>query len=172
LRTISFVSILSLLVAVGCQSSVNPEVKDTGWVTVTRSSYMYHKTIRFPDGREVEFYHCAAVGALEEDNSIVRIHYEGDGSSMHDCAEHVTVEQKPGTRNSEGKLIATGTKQVKGNDWDKETLFLTSTNSDCGKVYYLSNNWIAAAYHDYSRNHYFNTRAEAVKFITENWCKP
>jgi hypothetical protein len=161
---------------VGCSSNTivpAPVVKDTGWVKVVKYDYTYHKTLLFPDGTEREFYHCAIVGALEEEGS-VRIHYTGDGSSMASCATNVTVEVDPKTTNSQGKSITIGTTTIMGDSDEKETIWLKPDGSSCGHVRADrdTKRWVAYAFEDYSNNHYFSSKADAVKWLTENWCKP
>ena len=70
------------------------------------------------------------------------------------------------------KVTVASGPEVTEYEWFKPT----DTEGDlrCGGVIHWrgSSEWEATAYDDYSRKHFFNSEAEAEKWLTTNWCKP
>lgn len=81
-----------LVLLVGCETP-NNEVKDTGPVTVVITNFDYHQTLKWPNGFQKEFYHCAWDGTLGGDaGTVVDIKYTGNGETMGGCANIVGVK--------------------------------------------------------------------------------
>jgi hypothetical protein len=96
---------------------------------------------------------------------------------MWSCADDVSFEKKdvdPKTTNSQGESITLGATQIMGDSDEKETIWLKPDGSSCGHVRTDrdTKRWVAYAFDDYSNGHYFGSKAEAVKWLTENWCRP
>lgn len=161
------------LTIIGCSETTNVDpIKDTGWVKIQYADYMYHKTLLFPDGIQREFFYCSPNEALSEEGTTVRIKYQGDGSTMQNCATNVEVQMEPGSLNAEGKKVWSGTTQIKGYTSLDEIIWLKPDGTKCGSAYVADSNWQASAYEDMTRTHYFSSKKEAVSWITDNWCKP
>lgn len=166
-NALAMLMLVGVLTGCGRQSLSH---KDTGWVTVINDNYMYHHTIKFPDGREVEFFHCESAEGLSK-GEVADIQYDGDGSTMGACATNVSIKLSPKSQ-QEQSGVSFGTHSMVTDASFGETTWVKQDNSKCGQVIHLDAAWTASAYDDMSVPHLFKTQAEAVNWLTTNWCKP